>query len=58
MSNDVALFEGLANVPAHLQDGELSDIAKALGARQGGDGLKRISFGITNLPPVAASLWQ
>jgi hypothetical protein len=44
MSNDVALFEGLANVPAHLQDGELSDIAKALGARQGGDGLKRISF--------------
>jgi len=41
--SEVALFEGM-KVPAHLQDGELSDIAKALGAKQGGDGLKRISF--------------
>jgi len=43
MSNDVALFEGLANVPDHLK-GELSDVAKALGARAGGDGMKRVSF--------------
>jgi hypothetical protein len=41
--SEVALFEG-QKMPAHLQDGELSDVAKALGAKQGGDGLKRISF--------------
>ena len=41
--SEVALFEG-QKMPAHLQDGEMSDVAKALGAKQGGDGLKRISF--------------
>jgi hypothetical protein len=41
--SEVALFEG-QKMPAHLQDGEISDVAKALGAKQGGDGLKRISF--------------
>lgn len=40
--SEVALFDGM-KVPAHLQ-GELSDVAKALGAQSGGDGLKRISF--------------
>jgi hypothetical protein len=43
MMSEVALFEG-QKMPAHLQDGEISDVAKALGAKQGGDGLKRISF--------------
>ena len=35
MGNDVALFEGLSEVPAHLRDGELSATAKALGASGG-----------------------
>ena len=42
MANEIGLFEGAANVPAHLQTGELSDTAKALGA--GGGGLKWISI--------------
>jgi hypothetical protein len=42
MANEIGLFEGAANVPAHLQGGELSDTAKALGA--GGGGLKWISI--------------
>lgn len=42
MSKEIGLFEGAANVPAHLRGGELSDTAKALGA--GGGGLKWISI--------------
>lgn len=42
MANEIGLFEGAANVPAHLQGGELSETAKALGA--GGGGLKWISI--------------
>lgn len=42
MSNEIGMFEGAANVPAHLKGGELSSTAKALGA--GGGGLKRISI--------------
>ena len=41
MANDVALFEGMTNVPAHLQGGEVSETAKALG---GSGGLKRVSI--------------
>ena len=41
--SDMALFEG-QTMPAHLQGGELSDTAKALGGPSGGDGLKRISI--------------
>lgn len=41
--SEVALFQG-QQMPAHLQDGEMSDVAKALGADKGGDNLKRISF--------------
>jgi len=44
MANDVALFEGMANVPAHLQGGELSETAKALGGAGGGQSLKRVSI--------------
>ena len=43
MANDVALFEGMNNVPAHLQGGELSETAKALGGGTG-QALKRISI--------------
>jgi len=35
MANEVALFEGMTEVPAHLRDGGLSDTAKALGASGG-----------------------
>ena len=41
MANDVALFEGFSEMPAHLRDGGLSDTAKALGAS---GGLKWISI--------------
>ena len=44
MSNEVALFEGAENLPAHLQGGELSDTAKALAGGGVGQSLKRISF--------------
>lgn len=45
MANEVALFEGMETLPAHLQGGELSETAKALaGGGAGGDGLKRISI--------------
>jgi hypothetical protein len=45
MSNEVALFEGAENLPAHLRGGELSETAKALaGGSTGGDGLKRVSI--------------
>lgn len=42
MSNEIGMFEGATNVPAHLRGGELSAAAKALGA--GGGGLKWISI--------------
>jgi len=44
MSNDVALFEGMNTMPAHLQGGELSDTAKALAGGSTGQSLKRVSF--------------
>jgi len=42
MSKEIGMFEGAANVPAHLKGGELSETARALGAADGG--LKRISI--------------
>ena len=43
--SEMTLFEGAnGTMPAHLQGGELSETAKALGGAGAGDGLKRISI--------------
>jgi hypothetical protein len=42
--SEMTLFEGMDNMPAHLQGGDLSETAKALGGAGAGDGLKRVSI--------------